>query len=259
MEKPIIFEIKDSIAFITLNRPEKANSLSRMLVDSLNKTVKSLACNSDVRVVVITGGGDKAFCAGADLKERETFTEADVTEFLLKLRETFLLIENLPQPVIAVINGVALGGGTELALACDIRIASENAVLGLTEVKLGIIPGAGGTQRLPRIIGKGKAKEMILLGKRVDAYEAEKIGLVNFVAKSSELTNKIEELTNALKENAPVAMRQVKYAINKGCDTGIEQALDIELKAYDVCIPTQDRLEGLKAFREKRKPVYKGK
>jgi len=259
MKNELLVQKKEGTILIILNRPDKANSLSRKLVDSLNETLKKLAHDKNARVVVITGKGEKAFCAGADLKERETFTEEDVRKFLLKLRDTFTTIENLPQAVIAAINGAALGGGCELALACDIRIASKNAILGLTEVKLGIIPGAGGTQRLSRIVGKGKAKEMVLLGKRVDAYEAERIGLVNFITESPDLMNKVNEIADALKENAPIAMREAKYAINKGFNLEIEQGLDVELKAYDVCIPTEDRLEGLKAFKEKRKPVYKGR
>ncbi|MDX2497174.1 MAG: enoyl-CoA hydratase-related protein, partial [Desulfobacterales bacterium] len=212
-----------------------------------------------VRVVIITGADRKAFCAGADLKERTTFDELQVKEFIFTIRNLFTSIEHLNKPVIAAINGVALGGGTELALACDIRIAAMNASMGLTETRLAIIPGAGGTQRLPRLIGRGKAKELIFTGRRVDAREALQIGLVNQIYDPESLLTECQKMAAMICETGPIAIEQAKYAINYGLETDLHTGLGIESNAYWVTIPTEDRLEGLAAFQEKRKPVYKGK
>jgi len=210
-------------------------------------------------VVIITGAGRKAFCAGADLKERTTFDELQVKEFIFTIRNLFTSIEHLNKPVIAAINGVALGGGTELSLACDIRVAAMNASMGLTETRLAIIPGAGGTQRLPRLIGRGKAKELIFTGRRVDAREALQIGLVNQICDPESLLEECQKMAAMICETGPIAIEQAKYAINYGLETDLHTGLGIESNAYWVTIPTEDRLEGLAAFQEKRKPVYKGK
>ena len=215
--------------------------------------------NPDIRVVIISGSGEKAFCAGADLKERVTLSPIQVKEFITTIRNLFTAIEDLNKPVIAAVNGVALGGGTELALACDIRIASEGATMGLTETRLAIIPGAGGTQRLPRLVGKGKAKELIFMGRRIDAQEALKIGLVNRVCPLEGLMDEAMAMATTICEAGPIAIEQAKYAINRGLETDLHTGLAIESNAYWITIPTEDRLEGLAAFREKRKPVYKGK
>ena len=175
------WERKEGISVITLNRPEVYNALNFETLKELMKIVEELTHSKATRAVIITGAGEKAFCSGADLKERRTFTEDQVRRYIHLIRETFTAIERLPRPVIAAVNGVALGGGMELALACDLRLADERAIFGLTETSLGIIPGAGGTQRLPRIVGKSKAKELIFTARRIDAAEAEKIGLVNDV------------------------------------------------------------------------------
>jgi enoyl-CoA hydratase/carnithine racemase len=209
--------------------------------------------------VIITGAGDKAFCAGADLKERASLGEDQVRQFIFTIRNLFTFIEFMNKPVIAAVNGIALGGGTELALACDLRIASENATMGLTETRLAIIPGAGGTQRLPRLVGRGKAKELIFTGRRVDAKEALDIGLVNKVAPAGKLLDECLEMAAMICEAGPVAIGQAKYAINYGSEADLHTGLAIESNAYWVTIPTEDRLEGLAAFREKRKPVYKGR
>jgi enoyl-CoA hydratase/carnithine racemase len=221
--------------------------------------VESLRFDNDVRVIIITGAGPKAFCAGADLKERATLNDQQVKEFILTIRNLFTNIEYLPKPVIAAVNGIALGGGTELALACDIRIASTTATMGLTETRLAIIPGAGGTQRLPRLVGRGKAKELIFTGRRVGAEEALSIGLVNQVAEPEKLLDACLEMAGMICETGPIAIQQAKYAINYGLETDLHTGLAIESNAYWITIPTEDRLEGLAAFREKRKPVYKGK
>ena len=258
-EKVLLVEEKDGIAVLTLNRPKVMNSFNFALLNSLKEQVDALKFNTNVRVVIITGAGRKAFCAGADLKERTTFDELQVKEFIFTIRNLFTSIENLNKPVIAAINGVALGGGTELALACDIRIAAMNASMGLTETRLAIIPGAGGTQRLPRLIGRGKAKELIFTGRRVDAREALQIGLVNQIYDPESLLTECQKMAAMICETGPIAIEQAKYAINYGLETDLHTGLGIESNAYWVTIPTEDRLEGLAAFQEKRKPVYKGK
>jgi enoyl-CoA hydratase/carnithine racemase len=258
-EKVLLVEEKDGIAVLTLNRPKVMNSFNFALLHSLKDQVDALKFNTNVRVVIITGAGQKAFCAGADLKERTTFDELQVKEFIFTIRNLFTSIEYLNKPVIAAINGVALGGGTELALACDIRIAAMNASMGLTETRLAIIPGAGGTQRLPRLIGRGKAKELIFTGRRVDAREALQIGLVNQICDPESLLEECQKMAAMICEAGPIAIEQAKYAINYGLETDLHTGLGIESNAYWVTIPTEDRLEGLAAFQEKRKPVYKGK
>jgi enoyl-CoA hydratase/carnithine racemase len=258
-EKTLLVEEKDGIAVLTLNRPKVMNSFNFALLHSLKEQVDALKFNNKVRVVIITGAGRKAFCAGADLKERTTFDELQVKEFIFTIRNLFTAIEHLNKPVIAAINGVALGGGTELALACDIRVAAMNASMGLTETRFAIIPGAGGTQRLPRLIGRGKAKELIFTGRRVDAREALQIGLVNQICDQESLLEECQKMAAMICETGPIAIEQAKYAINYGLETDLHTGLGIESNAYWVTIPTEDRLEGLAAFQEKRKPVFKGK
>ena len=247
------------IATLTLNRPEVMNSLNFPLLHALKDRIESFRFRRDLRVVIITGSGERAFCSGADLKERATLNPDQVREYIFTIRNLFTAIEELNKPVIAAVNGIALGGGTELALASDIRIASSKASMGLTETRLAIIPGAGGTQRLPRLIGKGKAKELIFTGKRIDGQEAVKIGLVNQLCEPDDLLEACREMAAMICETGPVAIEQAKYAINYGLETDMHTGLAIESNAYWVCIPTEDRLEGLAAFKEKRKPVYKGR
>ena len=249
----------DGVLTLTLNRPDVMNSLNFPLLHALRDQVESIRFRSDIRVVIITGSGEKAFCSGADLKERATLTPEQVKEFIFTIRNLFTSIEQLNKAVIAAVNGIALGGGTELALASDIRIASSNASMGLTETRLAIIPGAGGTQRLPRLVGKGKAKELIFTGKRIDAQEALEIGLVNKICEQKDLWDECKKMADMICETGPIAIEQAKYAINYGLETDINTGLALESNAYWVCIPTEDRLEGLAAFKEKRKPVYKGK
>ncbi len=251
-------EEKDGVLWLTLNRPQVMNSFNFDLLRALKAQIDGIRFRPEIRVVIITGAGEKAFCAGADLKERATLPPLQVKEFIFTIRDLFSSIENLNKPVIAAVNGVALGGGTELALACDIRIASASASMGLTETRLAIIPGAGGTQRLPRLIGRGKAKELIFTGRRVPAEEALAIGLVNQVCAPDQLRKSCDAMAAEICETGPIAIEQAKYAINHGLETDLHTGLAIESNAYWVTIPTQDRLEGLAAFREKRKPVYKG-
>ncbi len=258
-ETVLMVEETDGIAVLTLNRPEVMNAFNIELLHALEEQIEALRLNPDIRVVIITGAGEKAFCAGADLKERARLNELEVKQFISTIRNLFTTIESLNKPVIAAVNGIALGGGTELALACDIRIASMDASMGLTETRLAIIPGAGGTQRLPRLIGRGKAKELIFTGRRVDAKEALEISLVNRICEKGALLDECRKMAAMICETGPVAIEQAKYAINHGLETDLHTGLAIESNAYWVTIPTEDRLEGLAAFREKRKPVYKGR
>ena len=255
----LLVEKKDGVVLLTLNRPQVMNSFNFALLHALRDQIESLRWDTGVRVIIITGAGNRAFCSGADLKERVTLTPEQVKEYIFTIRNLFTSIEQLNKPVIAAVNGVALGGGTELALASDIRIASMNATMGLTEARLAIIPGAGGTQRLPRLVGKGKAKELIFTGRRIGAQEALDIGLVNRICEPEQLIDECRKMAAMICETGPIAIEQAKYAINYGLETDLHTGLAIESNAYWVCIPTEDRLEGLAAFREKRRPVYKGK
>lgn len=255
----LIVEEKNNAAVLTLNRPKVMNCLNFDLLLAVRDQIEALQYRSDIRCAILTGAGEKAFCAGADLKERATLTQDEVKKFILTIRNLLTSIQNLPIPVIAAVNGVALGGGTELALASDIRIASQTASMGLTETRLAIIPGGGGTQRLPRIIGVAKAKELIFTGRRVDAAESLDIGLVNQVAAPEKLMDACLDMAAQIAETGPIAVEMAKYAIDKGIETDLATGLAIESNAYRVTIPTEDRIEGLTAFREKRKPVYKGR
>lgn len=260
MSEPYVLEDRqDRVVVLTLNRPEVMNSFNFPMLLALKERVEAVHFDPEVRVVIITGAGPKAFCAGADLKERASMSEAQVREFIFTIRNLFTFIEYLNKPVIAAVNGIALGGGTELALACDLRLAAATATMGLTETRLAIIPGAGGTQRLPRLIGRGKAKELIFTGRKVDAQEALQIGLVNKVCPLETLLAECRAMAAQICEAGPIAIQQAKYAINYGLEADLHTGLAIESNAYWVTIPSEDRLEGLAAFREKRQPVYKGK
>ena len=254
----LLTEKEDGVMVITLNRPEVMNSFNWALLHAMEAKIAEIRFDPSIRVVIITGAGERAFCTGADLKERTTYTPMQVKEYVFTIRNLFTAVEQLNKPVITAINGIALGGGTELALASDIRIASEAASMGLTETRLAVIPGAGGTQRLPRLVGKGKAKELIFTAKRIGAAEALSIGLVNQVCTPDTLMDACRQLAADICANGPIAIEQAKYAINYGMETDLSTGLSIESNAYWVCIPTEDRLEGLAAFREKRNPVFKG-
>jgi enoyl-CoA hydratase/carnithine racemase len=260
MNDGVLLKEEDSgVVTLTLNRPQVMNSFNFELLRALQEQVNAVRFDRDVRVVIITGAGEKAFCSGADLKERATLSPDQVKEFIFTIRNLFTSIEQLNKAVIAAVNGVALGGGTELALACDIRIASMNASMGLTETRLAIIPGAGGTQRLPRLVGRGKAKELIFTGQRIGADECFNIGLVNKICEQKDLLDECKKMAAMISETGPIAIEQAKYAINYGIEADLHTGLALESNAYWVTIPTEDRLEGLTAFREKRKPKYKGK
>ena len=250
---------QDGIAILTLNRPEVANALSNQMLQDIEAIVKELKHDKEVRVVILTGAGEKAFCAGADLKERKTMSEHEVMQAVRSIGAMVNTVASLAQPVIAALNGVAFGGGLELALACDLRVGAEEAKVGLTETSLGIIPGAGGTQRLPRVIGLGKAKELIYSAKRLTAEEAEAIGILEYVVSREKLLDKALEIASSMAKNAPLALIQAKIAIDHGIEVDLSTGLKIEALAYNELIPTEDRLEGLRAFAEKRSPQYKGK
>ena len=254
----LVTRLENGIVLITLNRPEAANALSVQMLEELHEAILTCKFDRTIRCVVIAGAGEKAFCAGADLKERAGMDPIQVRKTVSLIRGNINELEALPQPVIAAVNGVAFGGGTELALASDIRVASETAKLGLTETALGIIPGAGGTQRLPRLVGKGRAKELIFTARRIDAWEAREIGLVEYVVPADSLLEKALEIANQIVRNGPIAIAQAKFAIDKGYDVDLNTGLAIEQNAYEITIPTKDRIEGLHAFKEKRPPVYVG-
>ncbi|MUV39846.1 Enoyl-CoA hydratase [Lentibacillus sp. JNUCC-1] len=245
------FDVKNYIAVLTLNRPEAANALSKALQDELNEKVSAIKTDPSIRCVVITGAGEKVFCAGADLKERRGMNETQVIEAVQFIGQTVSNIASLEVPVIAAINGAAFGGGLELALACDIRIAAAHAKMGLTETSLAIIPGAGGTQRLPRLIGLGQAKRMIYAAERKTAEQALKMGLVESVPPADELMNTVMELAEQIAHNGPIAVRQAKKAIDVGIESDLTTGLQFENLAYQQTIPTEDRVEGLVAFKEK--------
>ncbi|WP_042461114.1 enoyl-CoA hydratase-related protein [Neobacillus dielmonensis] len=246
------------LAIITINRPDQLNCFDWESLCQLREIVAGLKLDKEVRAVIITGAGEKSFSAGADLKERSTLDEKGVLRNVHMIRDVFTLIEELPQPTIAAINGYALGGGLELALVCDFRIAVKEAVIGLTEVSWGIIPGAGGTQRLSRLIGTSKAKELIFTARKIDAWQAYELGILNKVVERNELTPTALDLAQEITKNAPLAITQAKYAINNGSNVDIKTGLAIESKAYEVIIPTKDRIEALNAFKEKRPPTFKG-
>ncbi|SDJ12397.1 enoyl-CoA hydratase [Salimicrobium halophilum] len=259
MAKTVTIDRADEhIAVITLNRPDAANALSHQLLEELQKALKKVEKEEGVRVVLLTGSGSKAFCAGADLKERKGMTDEEVIGTVKKIGDTVRMIETLPMPVIAVMNGVAFGGGLEMALACDLRMISSVTRVGLTETSLAIIPGAGGTQRLARLIGKGHAKALIYTAKAVEAERAYTLGIAEYMHDPQFLMDEAMELAHMIARNGPVAVKEAKRAIDNGMETDLEAGLSIERGCYNKTIPTADRQEGLTAFSEKRKPVYRG-
>jgi len=255
----VLVERRDGVAWVTLNRPEARNALSRAVNVELARIAVELGADAGVRAVVLTGAGDAAFCAGADLKERKGVAAADTGPFVDAIAGAIDAWANLPKATIAAMNGSAYGGGLELALACDFRIAVRGAELGLTEVKLGIMPGAGGTQRLPRLIGVAAAKELILLGRRISAERARELGLVMDVVEPDALRSVIDALLAELATCAPLSIAKAKEAIDRGIDAPIDEALRIERACYDATLFSDDRNEGLAAFAERRPPRFQGR
>ena len=258
-EKVLIKEVDErGLCVMTINRPGAMNSMNGELVDQLWHQFYELRHDDDVRAVILTGAGEKAFCAGADLDERRTMSEAQVRRRISDYRGCFGAIAELPKPVICAVNGYAFGGGLELALACDLRVVASETKVGLTEPRLGIIPGAGGTQRLPRIVGPAKAKELYITAARITGSEAEAIGLANDAVGADEVIERARELAHEILQAAPIALQQAKIAIDAGMQADLHTGLEIESRAYAVTLPTEDRQEGLAAFKEKREPDFKG-
>ncbi|WP_026829355.1 enoyl-CoA hydratase-related protein [Exiguobacterium artemiae] len=247
------------VAIIRIDRPERMNCFDYPTLVELQQLVTTVRHDPTIRVAVFTGTG-KAFSAGADLKERMTLNETEVRRNVEAIRDVFTDIARLPQPTIAAVNGHALGGGFEWMLACDFRVIVKGALVGLTETSFGIIPGAGGTQRLPRLIGETRAKELIFTAKKIDAETAEQYGIVSrVVSTGEELMEVCLAFADEMLQNGPVAIRQAKMAIDQGLDHTLAEGLEIETTAYEVVIPTEDRLEALRAFAEKRTPQFQGK
>jgi enoyl-CoA hydratase len=254
----LLVERQGRVAIVTINRPEKRNALNIQTRQEGASVLEELREDDSVGVVIITGAGDKAFVAGADIGEfagRTAITQRDV----MMGRSLFTAIDAFPKPVIAMINGYCLGGGNELALACDLRIASETASFGQPEINLGIIPGGGGTQRLTRLIGEGKAMELILTGDIIDAQTAFRLGLVNMVVPAPDLSGKTMEIANRIAEKSPVALRMAKEAVKLASRSNLDEGLRREVDLFALCFSSEDKDEGVQAFLEKRKPVFKGK
>ena len=258
MAETLIVEDRGPVRVVTLNRPDRLNALSRQLVAELGQEARAASALRAVQAVVVTGAGDKAFSAGADLKERQTMTLDDVRDFLALYRASFGELDRCAKPVVAALNGVAFGGGLEVALCCDLRVADPAARMGLTETRLGIIPGAGGTQRLPRLIGVARAKDLILTGRHVGAQEALLLGLVNRVSEPGRSVEAAVALAAQCAQGAPIALARALEAIDRGTDGPFESGLDVERECYAATLLTKDREEGIAAFNEKRKPVFRG-
>ena len=255
----LLYEKKGAIAYVTLNRPKVLNALNQAVFAELKAAFEDIRDDAAVRGVILTGSGDKAFAAGADIAEMSTSTGVQAEESTRHAQAVTELIENLGKPVIAAVNGFALGGGCELAMACTIRIAAETAKFGQPEVKLGIMPGAGGTQRLPRLIGKGRALQLILSGEIISAQEAYRIGLVNEVVPSANLISRSEAILNQINSNGPLGVKYSIDAVNKGLDGSVSEGLLIEASLFGICAGSEDKKEGTSAFLAKRAPNFQGR
>ncbi|MGA7235420.1 MAG: enoyl-CoA hydratase-related protein [Bryobacteraceae bacterium] len=256
----ILFESDDAgIALVTINRPDKLNALSGAVVAELRQAFEQIARDAYIRGAILTGAGEKAFVAGADINELARLSAVEAREFALRGQQTFRMLETMPKPSVAAINGYALGGGLELAMACTVRFAAETAKMGQPEVKLGIICGYGGTQRLPRLIGRGRALELLLSGETITAAEAHRIGLVNAVVPQQELIGHSRAWLQKVMQNAPLAVGLTMEAVDAGLNSGLEEGLRLEAAAFGVSAATEDRLEGTRAFLEKRRAVFAGK
>ena len=258
--EPVLLTRRGGAAILTLNRPDRMNALSRATLLALGRLGRDLVADASVRAIVLTGAGTKAFCAGADLKERQGYSDDDVRTQVGLYRTELDALDRSPKPVVAALNGVAFGGGLELALVCDLRVAAPSAIVGLPETTLGIIPGAGGTQRLPRIVGEARAKEMILLGRRLGAVEALAWGLVNRVsAEGVDVVDDTLAFLAPVLEGAPIAQAAALAAIDASFEVSLARGLELERVHYDETLRSSDRREALAAFAAKRKPVFEGK
>jgi enoyl-CoA hydratase/carnithine racemase len=255
----VLYEKRDGIAYATLNRPKVLNALNKATWEDLRTAFEDARDDAAVRGVILTGAGDKAFIAGADISELATVSAVQAEESSRNGQEVLNLVENLGKPVIAAINGFALGGGCETAMACTIRVASEHAKFGQPEVTLGLIPGGGGTQRLPRLVGKGRAMQLILSGEIISAQEAYRIGLVNEVAPAAELITRSEAILKKIFSNAPLAVKYSLEAVNKGLETSQSEGLSLEASFFGLCAGTEDKKEGTQAFLQKRRPQFQGR
>jgi len=255
----LLYEKKDAIAYVTLNRPKVLNALSQRTWENLRTAFEDARDDAAVRGVILTGAGDKAFIAGADISELANVTAVEAEKSSSYGQEVLNLIENLGKPVIAAVNGFALGGGCETAMACTIRVAVENAKFGQPEVTLGLIPGGGGTQRLPRLVGKGLAMQLILSGEMISAQEAYRIGLVNEVVPAVDLIKRAEAILKQIFANAPLAVKYSLEAVNKGMETSQTVGLSLEAALFGLCAGTEDKKEGTSAFLEKRTPQFQGR
>jgi len=255
----LLFEKKDSIAYVAINRPKVLNALNAATMAELRTVFTQLKDDREVRVVILTGAGEKSFVAGADIGELQKNNPVEAKEYTHRGQAVLDLIENLGKPVIACINGFALGGGCEIAMACTMRLAGENAKLGQPEVKLGIIPGYGGTQRLPRLVGKGIAAQLLLTGEMISAQEAHRIGLVNEVVPSGQLISRAEAIAQSIIKNAPLAVQYCLEAMNHGMEMTLPEGLYLEAALFSVCCATEDKKEGTSAFLEKRAANFAGK
>ena len=255
----LLVDKTDRIAVITLNRPPM-NPISNQLIDELDTAFDGIDGDGEIRAVIITGAGEKAFCAGADISEfGQAFAEGNIREVAMSRHRMFTRIERFPKPVIAAINGYALGGGCELAMSCHLRLMSDAAVIGLPEINLGVFPGYGGTQRLPRLVGRTHAYELLFLGDRTPAERAREIGLVNRVCEAASLMDEARELAGRLAGQAPIAIKLIIDSVNRGLETTIEKGLEIEADNITVVSKTEDAMEGTMAFMEKRAPEFKGR
>ncbi len=255
----LLYEKKVNIAYITVNRPKVLNALNMATMEELRQAFTTAKNDAEVRVVIFTGSGEKAFIAGADITELQKHNPIQAKEYTHRGQSVLDLIENLGKPVIACINGFALGGGCEMAMACTMRLASDHAKLGQPEVKLGLIPGYGGTQRLPRLVGRGIAMQLVLTGEMISAQEALRVGLVNEVVPPAELTPRAEAIARKIVANAPLAVQYAMEAVNHGLDMPLKEGLFLEATLFGVCCASEDKNEGTTAFLEKRPANFKGK
>lgn len=259
MSKTVLLEVKNGIGYITINRPEALNALSSQVLADLNEVLDQVEKSEEIRVVIVTGAGEKAFVAGADIKEMDLMSPIQAFEYMTFANDTFTRLSDLRQPTIAVINGYALGGGMELALSTDIRIGFEKTVVGFPEVGLGIIPGFAGTQRMSRLIGTSRAKELIFTARTVKGQEAYDLGILNKLVPAEELLSSAEELAAAIMKNAPLAVEKAKHVIQVGAELPLKNAIRLETEAEALLFSTEDKLEGMRAFVEKRKAIFNRK